>query len=54
MEVDDKPIYFTDLEEAALVNTDKGWRAAEVIKVYNIVLYLVHFSILMLFPSYLS
>ena len=53
VEVDDDPIDFTDLEEAALVDMDKGRRAEEVIKVCNIVLYLVYFSTLILFPSYL-
>ena len=53
VEVDDEPIDFTDLEEAALVDMDKGWIAEEVIKVCTIVLYLVYFSTLILFPSYL-
>ena len=53
VEVDDEPVDFTDLEEAALVDMDKGWIAEEVIKVCTIVLYLVYFSTLILFPSYL-
>ena len=53
VKVDDEPIDLTDLEEAALVDTGEGWRAKEVIKVCSIVLYLVHFSTLMLFPLYL-
>ena len=53
VKVDEEPIDFTDLEEVALVDTDKGWRAKKVIKVCNIILYLVYFSTLLLFPLYL-